>query len=221
MHKWNHVVSCSAWALLCTGLAIGCDAPSTANRPLEDSGTSPDIDLSQPCGHDFDNSCIAAIAELRFVDGPDGMRRALQTLDDFCSKKSVLAACEEAAKLRLSSREDAERNAGILELDQNCSRGRAEACFTLAVFFNRRPQKRAPDRAIMYYGRACDLGMDDACGQLAAQMVDSAPHSQDATSGLESLEKLCERGDNIACDNLRFFRNRDRGLPTEVEDFRR
>jgi hypothetical protein len=79
----------------------------------------------------------------------------------------------------------------LLQRERACSDGNAAACLDAA---NGRRQRDEIGRALEHLGRACSLGIDSACGEMAEATVFGAGLEQAPATSQAFLEQACESG---------------------------
>jgi TPR repeat protein len=64
------------------------------------------------------------------------------------------------------------------------------------------PQKKRLEEARAFLRKACEDGVEDACREIAFQQVTGEIFEADRASGIASMTKFCDEGDNVVCGRL-------------------
>ena len=92
-------------------------------------------------------------------------------------------------------------------LNISCRGNSADACFTLGQLFDTgRVVPRDPYEAGKGLGRACDLGLPEACADLTRFV---------GADGRDVFQKSCDRGDGISCFILGSLMHKGAGVPQD------
>lgn len=84
----------------------------------------------------------------------------------------------------------------------SCYRDNPRACFSLGVMLeNAQGVERDRQKAMGYYGKACDLGLKEACSNLALSLEEDGRDNEARLA----FNKACNFGEFQSCNNLAVF----------------
>jgi TPR repeat protein len=104
------------------------------------------------------------------------------------------------------------------EMQYACLAGQGEACMQVGLFFKLGdsgfPQDDA--RAVVAYGRGCNLGDSRACNNLGDAYAYGEGVARDLDHAVDAFDKSCRLGEALGCANLGYRLERGLGIARDV-----
>jgi hypothetical protein len=103
-----------------------------------------------------------------------------------------------------------------------CRAGSGPECFALAEFVQESEDERAEEYADALFLRACKLGIDSGCTNVAARLTsrvgrEDMPSASEDRCAARTFDKVCQRGDPWACTLLGLHLAIGRGIEQDLE----
>jgi len=136
--------------------------------------------------------------------GVEEDRASAVSLFDRACNAGHATSCDNVGALYLNGTTGVPRDMdkGASALQRGCDVGRPSACKGVGIYYRHMAVPKNPGKAVAPFGKACQLGSAEGCGQLSGMYELGEGVAQDWTKSLSYGEMACEGGRPVSCDNV-------------------